>query len=131
MRTRQPRTIAEILGPAGPFYRSVSIERDRNDRTAMRGYVLTPWLERVSVEILEGLLDGSRRRAWRITGDFGVGKSALALALIRALEGEATDLSTPMGRLASKLVQRPPRLYPLVLSGSRDGFSAVLSRAIA
>ena len=131
MRPRAPKKIADILGRPGPFYRSDSIERDRLDRTAMRGYVLTPWLERVAAEILEGLLPGSRRRAWRITGDFGVGKSALALALIRTLEAEGPDPELPMARVVTALGQRPPCLYPLVLSGSREGFAAGLARAIA
>lgn len=131
MKPRRPRTIAEILGPPGPFYRSVSIERDRRDRMALNGYVLTPWLERVSTEILQGLLPGSRRRAWRVTGDFGVGKSALALALIRTLDAEPSATGLPMAKVAQSLRQPLPRLYPLVISGARDGFAAALARAIA
>lgn len=130
MKPRSPRTIADLLGAPGPFYRSVSIDRDRHDRAAMRGYVLTPWLERLSAEILQGLQPGSRRRAWRVTGDFGVGKSALALALLRTLDAPDPD-QEPLGRLAATLGQRPPRMYPLVLSGSRDGFSTVLARAVS
>ena len=123
-------TIASLLGEAGPFYRSVSIERDRLDPGAGRSYVLTPWLERSAAEFLNGLKVGSTRRAWRIVGDFGVGKSALALALIQALDPRSADPETAIGRLSASL-GGVPKLYPVVLSGSRAGFRAGLAHAIA
>lgn len=131
MKSRTPRMISDLLGPPGPFYRSVSIERDIEDGSVMRGYVLTPWLHRVATEIVEGLLPGSRRRAWRITGDFGVGKSALALALVRTLASEFIDPRSPMDALAAALPGRVPRMFPLVISGSREGIGPVLGRAVA
>lgn len=123
-------SIAAYLGDPGPFYRSVSLERDREDAAAARGYVLTPWLERVAAEILEGLLPGSRRRAWRITGDFGVGKSALGLALLRALDPRSADPKAPMGRLIGRIEGELPRMYPLVVIGSRDGLASTLASCI-
>lgn len=131
MTARKTRMIADLLGPPGPFYRSISIDRDFADEAAMRGYVLTPWLKRVASEIFEGLLPGSRRRAWRITGDFGVGKSALALATIRTLASEFVDPRSPMDGLAASLSDRVPRMFPLVISGSREGIAPVLGRAVA
>ena len=124
-------SVASYLGSIGPFYRSVSLQRDRDDASAVRGYVLTPWLERVATEIFEGLLPGSRRRAWRITGDFGVGKSALALALLRALEPGSSDPSAPMDQLAARINGGLPRMYPLILSGAREGLAFALEAAIA
>jgi hypothetical protein len=123
--------IAALLGDPGPFYRSVSIARDLHDHAATRRYVLTPWLERVASEILDGLLPGSRRRAWRVTGDFGVGKSALALALIRALDPSGPAGDGPVDRLARSAGPALPRMFPLVVSGTREGMQAALSRAIA
>lgn len=131
MRKSAPETISAYMGSPGPFYRSVAIERDRDDASAMRGYVLTPWLRRVATEILEGLLPGSRRRAWRITGDFGVGKSALALALLRTLDPRSSDPEAPMDRFAATVGGRMPRMYPLVLSGSQAGLNAGMAAAMA
>lgn len=130
MRGSKAQPIAAYLGSPGPFYRSVAIERDRNDAAATRGYVLTPWLQRVATEVLEGLLLGSQRRAWRITGDFGVGKSALALALLRTLDPKSADPLAPMDRHAATIGGTPPRMYSLVLSGSRAGLTAGLATAI-
>lgn len=131
MRNRAPTRIANYMGSPGPFYRSVAIERDRDDAAAMRGYVLTPWLKRVAAEILEGLLPGSRRRAWRVTGDFGVGKSALALALLRTLDPRCADAKAPMDRFAKTIGSEMPRMYPLVLSGKQAGLNAGMAAAIA
>ena len=77
-------------GP-GIFYRSIALERDAKDPSAGRSFVLTPWLQRGAKEILDGLSGNSTRRAWRIIGDFGVGKSALALAMVQALDPRLSD----------------------------------------
>lgn len=130
MSNSTPRPIAAYLGSPGPFYRSVAIERDRDDAAAMRGYVMTPWLQRVATEILQGLLPGSQRRAWRVTGDFGVGKSALALALLRALDPRSADPKAPMDRHAAAIARELPRMFPLILSGTHVGLAASLAAAI-
>jgi hypothetical protein len=131
MKSSGSRRIAAYLGNPGPFYRSVAIARDREDAAAMRGYVLTPWLQRVATEILEGLLPGSKRRAWRITGDFGVGKSALALALLRTLDPRSADPEAPMDRHAETVCGQLPRMYPLILSGNASGLNDGMASAIA
>jgi len=124
--------IASYLGPSGPFYRSISIERDRYDEKIFSGYVLTPWLQRVGSEILSGLLPGSRRRAWRITGDFGVGKSALALALIRATDTNVGEQAVAsLSQLTEAVGAKLPRMHSLVISGSRAGIADALSQALA
>lgn len=125
----RPATIADLLGRPGMFYRSVALERDAADATAGRSFVLTPWLERGASEILAGMLPGATRRAWRIIGDFGVGKSALALALVQALDPRVSEAGMPMRRLADEL-DGVPRMYPLLVTGSKDGLSAALSSAI-
>lgn len=125
----RPATIADLLGQPGMFYRSVALERDAADAGAGRSFVLTPWLERGASEVLSGMLPGATRRAWRIIGDFGVGKSALALALVQALDPRVSDPAMPMRRLAEGLGDLP-RMYPLLVTGSRDGLSAALSAAI-
>lgn len=131
MSSSTPQVISTYLGSPGPFYRSVAISRDREDAALMRGYVLTPWLRRVATEILEGMLPGSKRRAWRITGDFGVGKSALALALLRTLDPRSADCEAPMDRLAGTIRGNLPRMYPLILSGTQAGLNAGMASAIA
>ena len=121
-------TIGELLSPPGPFYRSVALERDLSDPKAGASYVLTPWLERGVRELLGGMAPGSTRRAWRIVGDFGVGKSALALALLQALDPRLVNDAMPVRRLIAE--RELPRMLPVVLTGSRSGLSAALSKAV-
>jgi hypothetical protein len=127
---KRPSTIAQFFGSSGLFYRSVALERDITDPAAGRLFVLTPWLERGASEILSGMLEDSTRRAWRIIGDFGVGKSALALALVQALDPRISNTEMPMRRLAER-IGTMPRMFPLLVTGSREGLAAGLSSAIA
>lgn len=122
-------TVADFLGPPGLFYRSVAIERDVADPTAGKAFVLTPWLKRGAAEIIAGMRGGSTRRAWRIIGDFGVGKSALALALVQALDPRLSDDAMPMRRLAVA-GGATPRMFPLLITGSKHGLAAGLSASI-
>lgn len=122
-------SIADVLGSPAMFYRSVALERDASDPAAGLSFVLTPWLERGAREILLGMRPGSNRRAWRIIGDFGVGKSALALALVQALDPRVSDAAMPMRALAERLGGLP-RMYPLLVTGSRSGLATALAAAI-
>lgn len=123
-------TISDLLGAPGMFYRSVALERDAGDASAGRSFVMTPWLERGAAEILSGMQPGGTRRAWRMIGDFGVGKSALSLAIVQALDPRVSKPEMPMRRLA-ETVGGAPRMFPLIVTGSRDGLSAGLAAAIA
>ena len=125
----RPAMIAEILGWPTIFYRSVALERDASDPAAGRSFVLTPWLERGAAEFLSGMHPDSTRRAWRIIGDFGVGKSALALALVQALDPRVSEAAMPMRALADRL-GGSPRMFPLLVTGSRNGLAAALAAAI-
>lgn len=125
----KPTMIADLIGPPGMFYRSIALERDAGDPSAGRSFVLTPWLERGAGEILSGMRQGGTRRAWRMIGDFGVGKSALALAIVQALDPRAAAPDMPMRRLADALGDTP-RMYPLLVTGSREGLAAGLNVAV-
>ncbi|MDP5278159.1 hypothetical protein Q9Q95_04420 [Sphingomonas sp. DG1-23] len=122
--------ISGLLGAPGMFYRSVALERDAGDASAGCSFVLTPWLERGASEILSGLQAGGTRRAWRMIGDFGVGKSALALAIVQALDPRIANPEMPMRKLADA-AGGAPRMFPLLVTGSRDGLAAGLTAAIA
>lgn len=126
----KPALIADLLGHSALFYRSVALERDAADPAVGRSFVITPWLQRGATEILSGMCKGATRRAWRVIGDFGVGKSALALALVQALDPRISDPAMPLRRIADEIGDLP-RLFPLLVTGSRNGLAAELSAAIA
>jgi hypothetical protein len=112
------------------FYRSVALERDAADPSAGRSFVLTPWLERGAAEIITGMREDSTRRAWRVIGDFGVGKSALALAIVQALDPRIAHSAMPVRRLVKK-IEGVPRMFPLLVTGSHDGLARCLSASIS
>jgi hypothetical protein len=80
------KRIADLLQVGNRFLRSVQLERDFQDSAALNSYVLTDFARSCFNRIAEGLDPGSGRRAWRVTGDYGSGKSSFALLLARSLE---------------------------------------------
>lgn len=109
------------------FLRSINLERDFNDPHALDGYVVTPYIREHLHTLVEGLRPGSTRRAWRITGDYGSGKSIFALALARSL-----STSRPAGSLGRELglAPRTPPLLPILVTGSSASFSRALVEAL-
>ncbi|MEL7830287.1 hypothetical protein AAG604_03055 [Citromicrobium bathyomarinum] len=124
------RPMTDAFGQAPMFFRSVSLERDIRDPGASRSYVLTGWLERQIERIAEGLEADSTRRAWRMIGDFGVGKSALALALAQALDPRVMSDAMPVRRLLNSRTRKVRRMLPIILTGSANGLAVELSKAI-
>ncbi|MGB5832296.1 MAG: hypothetical protein WBG92_09950 [Thiohalocapsa sp.] len=126
MTRHSAQTILDVLRPQAHFFRSVSLERDLQDPAAIDTYVVTPWLRSLIDRFLAGAENSSTRRAWRLTGDFGVGKSALALALARYLD--------PRTRAAAGQVAAPERrlsrLFPVALIGSRSSLGDMLADAV-
>ena len=77
----------ELVTIAPRYTRSVNLERDIGDASAVTGYVLTPigldFLRRVH----RALTGAPGPRAWSITGPYGSGKSAFVLFLANLLSG--------------------------------------------
>ncbi len=74
-------TIAGLFDIQSRYVRSINLERDFADPASLEGYVLTPELKQMLARIESGLSSASTQRAWRITGDYGAGKSSFALLL--------------------------------------------------
>jgi hypothetical protein len=74
-------SISDIFQIAGRFLRSINIQRDFEDPKALEGYVATDLASETARRIVVGLKNNSGLRAWRLTGDYGSGKSSFALYL--------------------------------------------------
>jgi hypothetical protein len=83
----QVRKIADALNMGHRFLRSIHLERDFNDPTALDSYVFTDFTKSCFSRILSGLRPESGQRAWRVTGDYGSGKSSFALTLAHSFAG--------------------------------------------
>jgi hypothetical protein len=82
------KKISNIIDINPRFLRSVNLERDFNDSDALKNYILTDFSKECFDRIKEGLKPNSTQRAWRMTGDYGSGKSSFALLLTRSLAGQ-------------------------------------------
>lgn len=116
------KRISDLLSPGPRFLRSAHLERDFHDSTALSGYVLTDFSRECMSRMATGLKPESGQRAWRVTGDYGSGKSSFALLLAHWLSGDDTKL-TPQVRKAAGYqnfgVSRP-QFVPVLVTCSRQ-----------
>ena len=85
-------TIAHLFHINSRFLRSTHLERDFSDPDSCAGYILTDFTKSCVERLTEGLVANSSRRAWRLTGDYGTGKSSFALVLAHLFSGHQNRL---------------------------------------
>lgn len=123
--------ISDLIKINPRFLRSVNIERDFGDALALEGYVSTAETSRYLQRIGRGLRAESGERAWRITGDFGSGKSSFALVLANILSRQASDLPKNLKPLRQELgLHRPPKLLPVLVTGAREPIAFAVVRGL-
>jgi len=122
-------SIVDLFRVPSRFLRSVQLERDFNDDLALEHYIVTPPMADAFRRVCDGLRVDSGRRAWRITGDYGVGKSSFALVLARLLSASS---GAGVARIAGEIGWEfgTTRLWPILLTGSRDGLVQALAIGI-
>jgi hypothetical protein len=126
------KRISSLLHFEGRFLRSIQLERDYRDPSSLAGYVVTSQIRSYVERLALGLHRNSGQRAWRITGDYGSGKSAFAL-LVAHLFGrtESSAVRNAMRAIdLESLATEKPRLLPILVTGSRESLGAALLRAI-
>lgn len=114
------------------FNRSVRLEKDFLDPSSLEAYVVTEEASEQVNRILKGLTNGSGQRAWRITGDYGSGKSSFALLLAHLFLGR--DQKIPRS-VWSKLEKRKITSYDrgyltILVTGSRAPLRQELLRSL-
>jgi len=124
--------IADFLNIQRRFLRSAHLERDFRDPSALEGYVVTPQIQQSLDRIAAGLNPKSGQRAWRITGDYGSGKSSFALLLAHLLGGKDSGLPPALRKSLElgKLREHRTRLFPVLITGSREPLAVGVSRSL-
>jgi hypothetical protein len=124
--------IRELFQIQSRFLRSAHLERDFGDPNALKGYVLTPDMSEFLQRMAGGLAMKSGRRAWRVTGDFGTGKSCFALAMAHLFSERTTNLSPTIRHAVNfkEIGIARPRLLPILITGSREPIGVALLRAL-
>ena len=126
------KRISEFLSPGVRFLRSAHLERDFHDSTALSGYVLTEFSRECLSRLATGLQPRSGQRAWRVTGDYGSGKSSFALLLAHWLAGDATKFP-PQIRKAADFQQFGvvhPQFIPVLVTCSRQPLGVSILKSV-
>jgi hypothetical protein len=128
--------ISDLFRVPDRYLRSVHLERDFDDVTSLRDYILTPPMASIFRRVLGGLQPGSGLRAWRVTGDYGTGKSSFALALAHLLREPGAASVAALGQAVAFsdgqqwAGLKDLRLTPVLVTGSRAPLVPSISRAI-
>lgn len=127
------RPIKNILRVSPRFLRSAQLERDFRDPDALGGYVLTHDTRVNLSRLLKGTRSVSGQRSWRVTGDFGSGKSSFALLLANILSPSSSDLPKHLRGLPGDMgLPRSRRGFlPVLVTGSRQQMSLALLSALS
>lgn len=118
-------TIASLHRYSNRFLRSTDLSRDFNDPNGLQGYCLTDFGRSCLSRITEGLKPSSSRRAWRLTGDFGSGKSSFALLLANALRDAKGRLPKDLRELVLEQIPevKKAQYIPVLVVGNRESMA--------
>lgn len=129
-----PKAIATLFDVTPRYLRSTNLERDYQDPRALQHYVLTPHGRACLQRLASGLKPGSTQRAWRMTGNYGTGKSSFAVFLAHWFGGSAARLSRAVDESVAynrfEIAVRPTYL-PLLVTGSRQSIGRAILAALA
>lgn len=126
------RRIVDVFNIKSRFLRSVQLERDFQDSAALSGYVKTDFVQECCERISDGLRPKSGRRAWRVTGDYGSGKSSFALLVANVLAGRDHKQAPQIVRAFDfkKLGVAQPTYLPVLVTCSRKPLATSILTAL-
>jgi len=129
-----PNRILQSIELGGGHTRSIALDRDLNDESAVKKYLLTPAAAGALKQIGQGLVNQHAQRAWKIVGPYGSGKSALGVMLAQLLSGRKSHpaASLAITKSAPQLVPlfKTANRFPLAIVGARVSIGAALAQAI-
>lgn len=119
-----PERVFDLMRINPQFRKSVQISLDFNDPASTRGYVATEFIQQALSWIAPAFAKSSTQRAWRLTGDYGSGKSAFVLALAKAACGKRIEVPSEMRGKVDGL------LTPIFVTGERLPLHETIGRAV-
>lgn len=124
--------VSDLLNIQHRFLRSTHLTRDFKDPSALEHYILTKQTQLTLERIAAGLAPNSGQRAWRITGDYGSGKSSFALVLAHLFSWKRSTLPATLKDAIDfdKIGVQPPQLLPVLVTGTRETLSFSLLQAL-
>lgn len=123
IKTR-PKRLIDLMQINDHFQRSVQLDSDFASSVSTKDFVDTDFIKSVSSRMHAAFEKGSTQRAWRITGDYGSGKSAFALSFLKASCGKAKEIPPSLRLKGHKA------LTPVVALGDRESLTYTIGRAL-
>lgn len=114
------------------FLRSAHLERDFHDPQAFSGYVVTDFAQSCLERVVKGLKPKSSQRAWRMTGDYGSGKSSFALLLAHWFAGNESSFPPQIRKVVNfqRFGIQKPRFVPVLVTCSKQALSKSILTAL-
>ncbi len=117
--------MASLLRIHPRFMRSVHLERDIEDPNSSLGYIFTPVAGQAIERITKGFNRNSTQRAWRLTGDYGSGKSDFGLILARVAKGAKRELPHDLRRFICRNA-----FLPVMATGGSESLGSTVLRSL-
>ena len=125
-------TIANLFHINPRFLRSIHLERDFSTPDGCTEYIPTDFTMSCLERLVEGLSTNSTRRAWRLTGDYGTGKSSFALFLAHLFSGHRNGQLEKLQRSINTegICFDNLGLIPILVTGNRSSLGNALQLAL-
>lgn len=120
------RSISSLFKVRPAFLRSVNVAEDYDDPASSAHYVVTGLVRETLQRVSAGLQPASSQRAWRLTGDYGTGKSSFALALARVAAGHDDRLPPDLQNWMGERIN----LEPILVTGDIEPLRTCILRGI-
>lgn len=120
------RCVSSLFRVRPAFLRSVDVAEDYDDPRSSEHYVVTDLVRETLERVSRGLQHASSQRAWRLTGDYGTGKSCFALALARVAAGHDERLPKDLRSWMDERV----KLEPILVTGDLEPLRTCILRGI-
>jgi hypothetical protein len=126
------KRVLDLFNIKARFLRSAQLERDFHDPDAFAAYVPTDFILSCLTRVASGLKPGSGQRAWRMTGDYGSGKSSFALLLAHWFAGRDSAFPSQIRKVVDfrRLGVRSPQFVPALVTCSRQPLGVSVLQAL-
>lgn len=126
------KKISDLFRIRTRFLRSVHLERDFQDPSALSNYIVTDFARACIERVAYGLKPQSGQRAWRLTGDYGSGKSSFALLLAHWFAGQESKFPPQIRSEVNsqQLGVSRPHFLPVLVTCSRQALSTSILKSL-
>lgn len=126
------KRIGDLFQIRSRFLRSAHLERDFEDPGVLSGYVVTDFTRSCLGRVANGLKSRSRQRAWRMTGDYGCGKSSFALLLAHWFAGRDRAFPSQIRKVVDfhQFGVPRPHFVPVLVTCSRQALSTSILNSL-